>query len=165
MGEVKIIFLDIDGVLCTFRSHVGQDQHGKLGTMKALDREAVGLLNVLAEAGGTPVHYVLSSTWRKHFTRSKMTAHLRKFGWRGEFHKDWCTVIRLSSGFRGSEVAGWLNEHPEITEWVAVDDNSDFHPEQKARLVLTHVDDGMSWENFLDASRILHGARRAWAKA
>lgn len=165
MGEVKIIFLDIDGVLCTFRSHIGQDQHGQSGTMKALDREAVGLLNVLAEAGGVPVRYVLSSTWRKHFTKEGMTAHLRSFGWRGEFHDHWCTVIRSQYGFRGYEVREWLLCHPDTVDWIAIDDNSDFTPEQKARLVLTHVDDGMSWENFLDANRILHGARRAWAKA
>ncbi len=158
MTAPKTIFLDMDGVLCTVRAHIGQ---GERGMMRALDREAMGLLNVLAEVPGTPVLYVLSSTWRMIYDRPGMESNLRQFGWRGEFHGDWCT-IQDRTGHRGVEVADWLLRHPEVTDWVAIDDDSDFLPDQKSRLALTHAYDGLRWQDFLDACRILHGDEHAW---
>lgn len=154
---MKIIFLDMDGVLCTTRSHIAQDQRG---LMEALDREAVGLLNRLAEVPGEDVRFVLSSTWRLIHDRGWMEEHLRKFGWRGQFHDDWRT-IELTD-VRGTEVEDWLHRHFEVTSFVILDDDADFLPRQMPRLVRTEFEDGLRWCDFLEANRLLHGDKHAW---
>jgi hypothetical protein len=59
---MKIIFLDIDGVLCTSRSHLSK--HGRGGLMDAWDD--VGALAIKRACEfGTNVKIVISSTWRK----------------------------------------------------------------------------------------------------
>ena len=163
---MKIIFLDMDGPLCTIRSHIGQ---GGRGIMRHLDREAVGLLNVLAEVPPEPVRFVLSSTWRMMYSRAEMEEILRKYDWRGKFHEDWRTKLPkettgapLIAQNRGGEVAEWLSRHPEVTTWIALDDDSDFLEEQMPRLVLCHTYDGMSWQNFQTACALLHGNAHAW---
>ena len=58
---MKIIFLDIDGVLCTSRSHLAK--HGK-GIMDEWDD--VGALAIYRACKfGENVKIVVSSTWRK----------------------------------------------------------------------------------------------------
>lgn len=162
---MKIIFLDIDGVLCSFRSHYAQGKPLIDGCMSALDREGVGLLNVLAGLGTDTIKYVLSSTWRKHHDQGWMENHLRNHGWTGEFHEDWRTTIEhvehngiIFGVTRGREIQEWLNRHPEITEYVIIDDDSDMLDEQLPRFAQTHTEDGISFSAFQKARRILFGS-------
>lgn len=156
---MKIIFLDIDGVLCTIRAHIAQRQRG---WMQALDREAVGLLNRLHEAkSDVPVRYVLSSTWRLFRDREWMEQYLKSYGWTGEFHDHWSTT-QDPNGHRGTEVAIWLKHHPEVTSWVAIDDDRDFHENQMAHLANTDGYDGLRWLDFRRANLILHGNAEQW---
>lgn len=154
---MRVVFLDIDGVLCTLRSHIGQ---GHIGLMEALDREAVGLLN-RATLPGTA--FVLSSTWRLTHDRAEMTAHLRAYGWTGEFHDDWRTKDLWKT--RGGEVDEWLGRHPEVSAYAIVDDDSDFLPEQLGHLVKTQYEDGLSWAGFQRLNEVLHGDKDAWFAA
>ena len=39
---------------------------------------------------------------------------------------------------RGAEIDGWLKEHPEVVNYVIIDDRTDFTDEQKEHFV--HVD-------------------------
>ena len=122
---MKILFLDIDDVICTRRSHVSI---GKQGKMEKLDPIALGLIDRLLEIQDD-VRIVVSSTWRKHHSRKDLMNRFRKEGFKGEYHEDWCTPI-LPSGFRGDEVKAWLDKHPEVTSYLCIDDGSDFHPDQ-----------------------------------
>lgn len=151
---MRIIFLDMDGVLCTMRAHIAQNG---FGLMEKLDREAIGLLN---RAASDDVRYVLSSTWRKFHDQPWMEHHLQSFGWTGQFHDDWKTGD--INGPRGLEIAEWLGRHPEIEDYAIIDDDSDFLPDQLPRHVHTACYDGLSWQNFLDLNRILYGFEDAW---
>lgn len=153
----KIIFLDMDGVCCTERAHVAQ--RSTACPMEVLDREAVGLLNALVDTV-PDLKFVLSSTWRYHFDQPWMERHLRKFGWAGAFHEDWKTDRLINAQFsrsiqRGDEVNEWLSRHPDIESHVILDDNLDFHDDQP--LVLTDIYNGMLYEHYLKAKRILMG--------
>jgi len=153
---MKIIFLDIDGVLCTTRSHVGQ---GKRGLMQALDREGVGLLNRMAIDS---TKFVLSSSWRHHFPKEWMEEHLHQHGWTGEFHENWCTTIN-HSGTRPDEIAEWLSKNPigDKGQYVILDDDSwNWSEEQQNHVVKTDFNNGIMWEDFLKADLILHGHKR-----
>ena len=123
---VNILFLDVDGVLCTPRS-VG------------FDRECVGQLKrVLAAV--RPIRVVLSSSWRLNtLTKDKVDNVLRtECGLQGNYCII-CTIFNLmhvcveglfgctpliNSGYnRCEEIARWVNEHRGvISQWVAVDD-------------------------------------------
>lgn len=152
---MKIIFLDIDGVLCTFRSHIAQGSPGP--GMCALDREGVGLLNMLYDED---TFYVLSSSWRHFHDKSYMTNHLKKFGWSGQFHMDWCT--QDFDGSRGEQIQEWLNRHSEVEKYVIIDDDSNMLKSQKRNFVKTIEYDGISWKNFQNAAKILFGNYQEW---
>lgn len=151
----KIIFLDIDGVICTHRAHVGQNSSAI--PMEAFDREGVGLLNALVRYA-PDTKFVLSSSWRQHFTQVEMEERLIAAGWTGRFHEDWKTKKLLPQKMsmsvqRGDEVAEWLNRHPDIDTYVILDDNSDFADDQP--LVLTDAFNGFMYEHYARAKRIL----------
>jgi hypothetical protein len=67
VGRMKIIFLDFDGVLCTLRSHVAQGSAAPRGFMEALDREGVGLLNMLMVQHRQTVRVVVSPQGSRTF--------------------------------------------------------------------------------------------------
>ena len=160
---MKIIFLDIDGVLCTTRAHIAQGEKKKEWHMTALDREGVGLLNAIHGYDPDNTRYVLSSTWRKQYSKEYMENHLKDFGWTGQFHDDWKTNeiprrMLQPQGFRGAEVADWL-ERNEHSAYVIFDDGKDFLPNQMGNFVNTDHDYGISLGDYEKAMQILHGKK------
>lgn len=147
-ARMKIIFLDIDGVLTTL-STKWQTFHPDC--VKALKR----VLDV------TDAKIVLSSAWRHGF-----------IDWRTENHclvdsknainvmKELFTDCGLPadsligktpfnlSEHRGKEISEWLkrNEASGVESFVVLDDDSDIEPFQD-RFVQTHPDNGMDEEN------------------
>lgn len=150
---MKIIFLDMDGVLCTNRAHVAQGYQDmpNHGFMDALDREGVGMLNRIHNKYH-PVQYVLSSTWRRFHTRTEMIEWLQRYGWTGEFHPDWATPYLGT--IRGEEVKNWLDRHPEVSNYVILDDNSDMREDQKFHFVQTSDTDGISLRNYVQIEKV-----------
>jgi hypothetical protein len=150
---MKIIFLDMDGVLCTQRAHIAQGlQHmpNHHPFMDALDREAVGMLNAFTAQFYTK--YVLSSTWRKQHTQTEMEQHLRKYGWKGEFHDDWKTDE--DGPVRGWEIERWLGNHRDVTNYIILDDNSDMLDSQKFHFVQTDEWNGLTAQNYWQMEKI-----------
>jgi FMN phosphatase YigB (HAD superfamily) len=157
---MKIIFLDFDGVLCTVRSHVAQGSAAPRGVMEALDREGVGLLNALMVQHRQSVRAVISSTWRLIHEPQWIENHLRRYGWEGQLHHaEWATPqLSRHESSRGAEIADWLSRHPEVERYVIIDDNPNMLESQQPFFVRTVATDGLSWNNFLQAMSILHGA-------
>lgn len=145
---MRVILLDIDGVLCTSRSHLCL---GKTGYM--LDWDPVGCGFIREACKTTGAKLVISSTWRKDHNLVDLFPRLKEFGlWEhlycdpGE-SDDWRTAI-LSSG-RHYEISLWLNEHP-VESFAIIDDNDVFHGQLKEKLVLTDFEDGISSKNYRD---------------
>lgn len=157
---MKIIFLDIDGVLCTTRAHIAQNRARTEWHMTALDRESVGLLNDIYNHDRDHTIFVLSSTWRIQYDEEYMTNHLRKFGWVGKFHDDWRTA-RIP-GPRHGEIVDWLNRNGTADPYVIFDDSLDAGVVGKFRdsnFIQTDPDYGISLTNYNDAMHILHGKK------
>jgi hypothetical protein len=57
------------------------------------------------------------------------------------------------SRIRGDEVAEWLKRHPEVTTYVCIDDDADFHPQQN--LVATDHRYGLTGLEARQAIRLL----------
>lgn len=111
---MKVLFLDIDGVVnCAtttqrHRGFIGIDPHMAFKVGK-----------IVLDTG---CEIVLSSSWR-HFDKG-----------REEVDKQVYKTIDITpdapNGFRGDEINMWLKEHPEVTQYAILDDDSDFHPDQ-----------------------------------
>ncbi len=144
----KIIFLDVDGVLCTLRSHLAY--HGRGGLWNHWDGCAVEILKRMCGAG---CRIVVSSTWRLNCPTpdddsSELGQKLGEHGLREFlFRPGWRTPS--SDKERGHEIAAWLKAHPEITDYVILDDDDDMLPEQKSKFVQTHGHDGISGMDML----------------
>ena len=111
---MKVLFLDIDGVV------------NRVGTRQSF-RGFMGIDPFLASMVGkiildTGAAVVLTSTWR-HFQggREEVDRHV---------YKTFDVTPIADTGFRGEEVKMWLDDHPEVTRYAIVDDDSDFYADQ-----------------------------------
>lgn len=114
---MKIIFLDIDGVLNSEAYALGRGKGGMLG----IDPEAVRIFDRIIESTGAKI--VLSSTWRLN---EESRAEVRKNV--GEFIG---VTPESPSRFRGNEVYAWLLSNDKLgVRYAILDDDSDFHKQQ-----------------------------------
>jgi hypothetical protein len=147
---MKIIFLDIDGVLSTPHAY---DQpghkHGRANEFTPWLKEIwEDFLKDHPE-----VTIVLSSTWRKDSKwRERIYGSSRITAGR---------IIDVTdssrTGFRGSEVQNWLNDTElDIEEYVILDDSGDFYPDQiESRYVKTKTMHGISPRHLREVAKIL----------
>lgn len=113
---MKVIFLDIDGVLNTCRTHVRRKDH-----YIGIEQRKVLLLKQIVDATGA--HIVLSSTWRSSpdsFNDARLCL------W-----TDGLVIFDVTPDYnfrrpRGHEIADWLEQHPEVTHYVIIDDVDEF---------------------------------------
>lgn len=130
---MKVIFLDIDGVLN--HSRTPERFEGMLG----IDRILLARFKKVVRITGANV--VLSSPWRKWTTG---IAHIEEQGIPLIGHTPWFASTDsedLKTG-RGQEIRKWLSLHPEVTEYAIVDDDSDMLPGQP--LFQTHYTKGLT---------------------
>lgn len=124
---MRIIFLDIDGVLVTNESQAIGTQSGEWDTIKWFDPVKVDRLYRIIEF--SDIQIVISSSWRKFLitegNRSPQ-AFMDAIGLGKEFlHQDWKTPDS-DSGIRGKEIQAWLDRNPDVSDFVCIDDDCDF---------------------------------------
>lgn len=147
---LKIMFLDIDGVVCTLRS---QYAYGDGLLMQAWDITACQMIRRLCIANGYQI--VCSSTWRNH---NHTKTYFAVYGLIELLHDDWKTPREPS--IRGNEIALWMTEHTPVDEYVIIDDDSDMTNEQMDRLVLVNSHEGFSADNFEWTDKLMGGGYR-----
>lgn len=112
---MKVIFLDIDGVLNSEKFFME-----KARDIIALDKSKINLLKKIVDV--TNAKIVLSSTWRMLPSNHPDYKALMSF-----FEEEGLSVYDKTpsgSNGRGSEIQQWLNNHPEVTDFVILDDDS-----------------------------------------
>jgi len=137
---VKVLFLDIDGVLNSARTAVafrGYPHKFTPDHLGMFDTVAVNLIRGLCAKGGVSV--VVSSAWRYSHGWDEIGRAL-----------DLPTMDQTPSlcGCRGDEIADWLRRHPEVTQYAIVDDDPDMLPEQSPFFVKTDGFNGLMWGDF-----------------
>lgn len=117
---MKVIFLDIDGVLNSAR--YDRERGANDGN---IDKSRLPLLKQAADRTGAEI--VLSSSWRRHWDKdqSKMTAEGR--GLVLLFAEYGLTIFDKTPDMgrvysRKDEIISWLNEHPDVEKFVILDD-------------------------------------------
>lgn len=154
MGERPVLFLDFDGVICSPRAYIAQEQrwHGN-SAIRWADPVACDLVLRLLEKH--VAWLVISSTWRDIPDRCRIVldrARLSLF-----LHDDWRTG-RDEKGYRGNEVREWLSSHGN-PPYIILDDDTDFDEDQRPNLIVTDSHNGMMLDEFEAADRLLSALR------
>jgi hypothetical protein len=151
---MKVIFLDVDGVLNCGRTAVafgGYPWPGEAGDIlwpERQDTAAIGLIRAVCRSTHSKV--VLSSTWRLGWSKNECA----EYGHRLDLPIIDRTT-QLPTGPRGAEIKAWLESNPGVERFAIVDDNSDMLPEQMANFVKTCERNGFSFENYQQLIHIL----------
>ncbi len=163
-GDLKLIYLDIDGVMCTHRACAAI---GEMGTMDYLDPIACKLVENLITEFSAKV--VISSTWRITRCKREMYQLFRCAGHHilaNAIHGRWRTPeLNGYTGFagkRGREIESSLSEienHEHVTAYVILDDDSDMLDYQQPFFVKCDTYDGLGFWGYEHARRILGGAK------
>lgn len=139
---MKVIFLDFDGVLNSAASFLMESRKRKKWNALHPDLDqsdcpygpvnetlcnvcASNFQRILDECPDTKI--VISSTWRNLFELDWLKTHLASYGVDSSkvIDKTPRSFRGFQSGPRGDEIGEWLSEHPEVTDYVILDDNSD----------------------------------------
>lgn len=163
---MKIIFLDIDGVLNSqlFYTSGRADKIG-LGRRSNIDPVAVGYLNDLIR--NTDAKVVVTSTWRLGRTTDELQSILEESGFVGEVIDRTIDMRRGDDGdciLRGNEILQWMKAHPaelgcgysDYRHYVIFDDDSDMLYWQRNNLILTDQHCGLTPNSVYKAQRILN---------
>ena len=150
---MKVIFLDFDGVLNCERYVKQSEQFGVI-----IDPEKLKLVKKIVDATGAKI--VLSTSWREHWDID--TARCDKIGLQiNEIFAsadieifDKIPEINLRRAF---QIDCWLSEHPDVTDFVVIDDEfigADF---MNDRFVKTsNYIDGLEEKDVIKAIEILN---------
>lgn len=147
---MKVLFLDIDGVLVTLRSF---QQFKRSGSAAQADPDCVKELNrVVRETGAT---IVLSSTWRI-FGKPTLDEKFKEWGIEAPIRDFTPDLVRrndaraeqgriLIAATRGAEIASWLRCNGNPEQFAIVDDDADMD-DLKPQLVRTNFNEGLTRE-------------------
>lgn len=138
MDESPVLFLDVDGTLNS--ALFLQENPGVFDCVdeaEALDPVAVARLEQVLLRTGAVI--VVSSAWRLFHTVEQIQGFLHR---RGAPSARVIGGTPRLTGYRGEEIKAYLKEHPEITRFAIVDDDSDMEP-LYSKLVQTDKNEGM----------------------
>lgn len=146
---MKIMFLDIDGVLNSSRTALAYSGYGSMyrGDDKKLDPVALKLIQNLSRQHHLAT--VISSSWRIGY-KAKDFDFL-------DLNVVDCTPSL--SDCRGSEIKKWIDEcsYDNISKYVIIDDSSDMLNEQLQNFVRVNPHFGFSHADYYKADEILRG--------
>ena len=168
--NMNVIFLDIDGVVNTliidtkpFKTDRGQiSRDGFYYKLNMPDdgevsnRQAVMWLNKLCKE--TNAKIVITSTWRFGDNGLEKTKKaLYNSGLLKEIEIIGETPRKYNyNNIRGYEIEEYLNQHPEIDNYVIIDDDLDMLTKQMNNFVVTDTNIGMTYNTYVRAKEILN---------
>ena len=145
----KILFLEIDGVLiseeCSKNKLSSEKTHSKF------DPLSVSLIKSLIEEFSLKI--VISSSWR-YEAIDRLIKELKRNELLEYLYYDWFTPV-IYPAHRGMEIKQWLDVHPEVNEYVIIDDDENILDGQKENFVKTDLAYGMITENYNRVRTIL----------
>lgn len=160
---MKILFLDIDGVLNSMEdfveSKVFKDTTVNFG-LSVISRQKLAMLQHIVEETGCKI--VVSSSWRKMYSLDEIHQNFCRRGWTLSRDIIIDRTPDLRSGFRGHEIVKWMEKYnseglEEITSFAILDDDSDFQEELRHVFVHTKGVIGMTFHDMEKTISILNG--------
>jgi hypothetical protein len=140
----KVVFLDYDGVVNTpmWDESGTKCNYSFPSDNKVNNFQAVQWLSEACQKFGFGI--VITSTWRR---RDNYKDCLINGGLRSEINILGRTPY-LYGKTRGEEIREYLNNHPEITDYIIVDDDEDMMPEQLPHFIQTDGYTGFNLHDF-----------------
>lgn len=147
---MKVLFLDIDGVLNSDTFYLNRPKEIKHlpYPLSEFDPACITRLNRILDE--TKARLVISSSWRHGTFLDRI---LSKAGIATEM---WDITPYGMGKPRGYEIRQFLKEHPDIENYVILDDVDNMLPEQQPHLVLTKYYYGLTDEDAEKAINILN---------
>lgn len=144
----KIVFIDVDGPMIPVRAYFLPNQ---TKIVSVFDPCATAMLLRLLDDTGAKL--VISSTWGGK-GKERCEELLSNNGINpSHLHDDWVTPRKMSST-RFHEISWWLMKHPEVTHYVAIDDE-DLPVDWVSNAVLCDAAEGFSLRNFKECKLML----------
>ena len=147
---MKIIFLDIDGVLNSRPYLIASHDPFGRSDEECIDVKAVMRLNDIVRQ--TDAKVVISSTWRLNWSPEEIETMMKKRGFIGK-------VVGATTALpttRGHEIQAWLSTAIGVKSFVVLDDDSDMDVLMH-RLVQTSFDSGLLEKHVDEAVSMLNG--------
>lgn len=157
MSNKKVIFLDVDGVLNGDLT----DEEAPSGCIGIGSRYIALLRRIIFHTGAD---IVLSSSWKQEFpaegfvTEDGMYLVERLLEYSITIED--ITIPGKATAYRGGEIQNWLDRHPDVTNWVVLDDEVFCDFESRGimpHLVQTDGNKGLTLENVRRAIEVLNG--------
>lgn len=147
---MKVIFLDIDGVLNSIDTMLAfpDKPHPR---SEELDQVSVNLIKRLCTE--TNAKIVISSTWRKLYSRKEFLEIFERYGW------PFFPIIGVTDSYnshgqtRGHEIQRWLDVNSDV-EYIILDDDSDMLESQMDRFVHCSNVNGFRSKHYCKAMRL-----------
>ena len=150
---MKIIFLDFDGVITIPpKWYINSN---KIKWIKKIVDE-------------TDAKIVVSSSWRREnvketindmIGKTKRCPRNKMLYWLVDNLYDvtsWFSDKKYNGTGRGGEIQTWLDKHPEVDNYVIIDDDGDFLDEQLYHFVQTNYEDGITETESIRAIKVLN---------
>ena len=146
---MKVIFLDFDGVIT-----IPPKWYLKADKIKWIKR-------IVDE---TAAKIVVSSSWRMHTVeetrksmiyKEKRCPRNKMLYWLMDNLYDVTPWVGLGNG-RGGEIQQYLNDHPEIDNYVIIDDDGDMWDSHLYHFVQTNYEDGITESEAIRAIKVLN---------
>lgn len=152
MSQMKILFLDIDGVVNHQEFYKRRENDETLKSLPyplcEFDPLVVDRINYILDETNSKL--VISSSWR-------FNEHLQNiFDNVGFKHKIYDITPYGMGKCRGHEIKEWLNKHTDVTNYVIIDDDSDMLKEQKKHFIRTSELTGLTSKLTEKAIKILN---------
>lgn len=155
---MKVIFLDIDGVL-NYTDWYDDDRNpGNLDGQES-DLDPLCVDRIIKICNDTGAKVVISSDWRISWYGTQL--RLGRMGLDENFVIDktperiWIMVPGYDHS-RGAEINDWLSSHPECDNYVIIDDRTDFKDNQMGNFIHINHKIGLTDENMNQAIAILN---------
>lgn len=153
---MKLLFLDFDGVITTYQS------------IWKIDMNKVKIINNICDK--TDAKIVVTSSWRIGYAGvvSAFHKYLRQYfiknqyldHFKDEFDKFINNIVGMTDSVgtsRGNEIKLYMNEHPEVENYVILDDDSDMCDYQLFNFVQTDTYEGITERDAKLCVDILNG--------
>lgn len=152
------VFVDIDGVLTSWRVHFAHNASYKMWAR--FDPVAIDFFNKIHDEYN--VEFIITSTWKNFVKENDMTIYhwmqsaFANSGFRGKFANPWKTNdINEAKNYmeRGNEIKDYIDKYGEkYSDFIIFDDTpsniNEFFP---CRFIQTDPNNGITWENMIEA--------------
>jgi hypothetical protein len=149
---MKVIFLDIDGVL-------NSERFLKNNQDETIDRNNVSILKNVIDKTGSVI--VMSSAWRLWFDDNMMPKErysqylydilcefdIKLFGKTPDFSTEEIRIKKTFSYVKAKEIIAWFDDHEVVDKYVVIDDLDLKNDEINVHLIRTNVQVGITEED------------------